>query len=435
VLRVVGDTFHTVGYRRRAIDDELDELFAGGLAAVALEGAKAVGKSATALERVATAYLLEDPVIRELLAADPARVDTGAPVLIDEWHQLPATWDVVRRAVDAGARPGQFLLTGSASAPNRGSHSGAGRIVSLRMRPMALCEREVGTPTVSLAGLLTGARSPVEGETDVDLATYVDEICRSGFPAIRMMGGRVRREQLRSYVTRIVDRDFPDVMGHRVRNPAALRRWLAAYAAATATVTSYERIRDAATSGEGNKPAKTTTLPYRDILEALYILDPVPAWLPSNNHIAELAAAPKHHLVDPALAVSLLGLGSRALLAGDEGRVRLPRDGSFLGALFESLVALSVRVFAQAAEASVGHFRTHRGEHEVDLVVERDDHRVVAVEVKLAATVEDQDVKHLVWLRETLGDDLLDAVVVTTGAYAYRRIDGIAVVPAALLGP
>jgi len=106
--------------------------------------------------------------------------------------------------------------------------------------------------------------------------------------------------------------------------------------------------------------------------------------VPTNNHVAELGAAPKHHLVDPALAASALGLGAHALLNGDDAGVVVPRDGTFLGALFESLVTLDLRVFAQLAEASVGHLRTHRGEHEVGTIVERNDHRVVGFEVKLS---------------------------------------------------
>lgn len=429
------DAVRAMNYQRRTVDDEIDELIEGGAVAIAIEGAKAIGKTATALERVERSFLLEDPVTRQLVEADVSRISTGGPVLIDEWHHLPATWDVVRRAVDAGAAPGHFLLTGSASAVDQGTHSGAGRIVTVRMRPMGLCERGVSSPTVSLAALLTGERPTIDGDTDVDLERYVDEIVRSGFPDIREKADRLRREQLRGYVQRVIDRDFPDIMGRKVRNPAALRRWLTAYAAATATVTSYERIRDAATSGEGDKPARTTTQPYRDTLEALYLLDPVPAWLPTNNHIAALASAPKHHLVDPAIAASLLGLGTGSLLSGEQGSVSVPRDGAFLGALFESLVTLDVRVSAQAAEASVGHLRTHRGEHEIDLVVERDDRRVVAIETKLSSTITDGDVKHLLWLRDEIGSDLLDTVVISTGPYAYRRADGIAVVPAALLGP
>jgi len=113
----------------------------------------------------------------------------------------------------------------------------------------------------------------------------------------------------------------------------------------------------------------------------------------------------------------------------------MPRDGPLLGALFESLVTLSIRVYAQAASADVGPFRTKAGEREVDLIVQRGDRRVVAMEVKLAGAVDDGDVRHLRWLMDHLGDDLLDAVVITTGAEAYRRQDGIAVIPVALLGP
>lgn len=113
---------------------------------------------------------------------------------------------------------------------------------------------------------------------------------------------------------------------------------------------------------------------------------------------------------------------------------RSPRDGTLFGQLFESLVTLSVRVYAQAAEAHVRHLRVQDGRHEVDLIVERGDHRVLAMEVKLSASVDDHDVRHLLWLEEQLGDDLLDTVIVTTGEQAYRRADGVAVIPAALLG-
>ena len=424
-----------VTYRRRVVDTELDDLVEGGLAAISIEGAKAVGKSATAAERADAVFLLEQPDTRQLLEADHGRLFSGQSVLIDEWQQMPSLWDVVRRAVDAGASPGQFILTGSASAPRPGTHSGAGRIVSVRMRPMTLAERGVEEPSVSLAGLLSGDRPHITGQTQVGLSDYVNEIVGSGFPAIRAAGARARRAQLDGYITRIIDHDFPDTFDRKVRNPSALRRWITAYAAATATCASFERLRDAATSGEGDKPAKTTVQPYRDILENLYVFDPLPAWLPTQNHIAELAQAPKHHLVDPALAVSLLGLDAGALLAGERGSPVMPRDGPFLGALFESLALLQLRVFAQASEARCGHLRTHRGEHEVDVIVERHDGKVLAVEMKLSAAVDDDDVEHLTWLAGKIGDDLLDAVVITTGQHAYRRRDGIAVVPAALLGP
>lgn len=421
-------------YDTRVVDAQLDTLMEQ-LPAIAIEGAKAVGKTATASRRVASILELDNPATRAIAEADLDRiVDSGSRVLIDEWQHVPQVWDRIRRAVDRGAPPGRFLLTGSASPAHSGTHSGGGRIVGLRMRPMALGERLEVPTTVSLALLLEGERPGPSGSSPMRLEGYVEEILRSGFPGLRSLTGLSHRHQLDSYLDRIVDRDFPE-LGLVPRKPTALRRWMAAYAAATSTVATFETIRAAATAGDEHKPAKSTVGPYRDVLERLFILDPVPAWLPTRSHIAELAKPPKHHLADPALAARLVGATSTSLLGGVETGPIIPRDGPFLGSLFESLVTLSVRVYAEAASARVGHLRTRRGDHEIDLIVERDDGRVIAIEVKLGAEVGAPDVRHLDWLQRTIGDELLDAIVVTTGREAYRRADGIAVVPAALLGP
>jgi predicted AAA+ superfamily ATPase len=420
-------------YQRRVVDDELDELFAG-LPAIALEGPKAVGKTATALRRAATVYRLDDDAERSIVQADPSRLLEGErPVLIDEWQRFPESFDRVRRAVDDGTGPGSFLLTGSASPTDPPTHSGAGRIVRLRLRPMTLAERGVGSPTVSLRQLLEGGRAPITGRTDIDLERYVDEILASGFPGIRSLPPRLLRAQLDGYLERIVDRDFED-LGRQVRRPATLWRWMQAYAAATATSTSYEKIRDAASSDRGEKPTRATTQPYRDVLERLWILDPIPAWLPTRNRLARLSSPPKHHLADPALAARLLGVDATALLQARQAGPQIPRDGTLLGALFESLVTLCVRVYAQGAEARIAHLRTWSGDREIDLIVERG-RKILAIEVKLGQVPNDRDVRHLLWLQKELGDDMVDAVVITTGQAAYRRGDGIAVIPAALLGP
>jgi predicted AAA+ superfamily ATPase len=347
---------------------------------------------------------------------------------------MPETWDLVRRAVDAGAEPGRYLLAGSASPDGGGRHSGAARIVTIRMRPLSLAERLPRAASVGLSELLSGSRPDLDGAIDMGLEDYAREIVSSGFPGLRGLSDRALRTQLDGYLARIVDRDFAE-LGHELRNPAGLRRWMAAYAAASSTSTSFEKIRDAATGGEGEKPSKRGAAPYRNVLERLWILDPVPAWQPTRRHLSRLSAAPKHQLADPALAARLLGAGSTALLENQELGPPLPRDDTLLGALFESLMTLCVRVYAQHAEAGVGHFRTYAGEREVDLIVQRQDGRVVAIEVKLKRTIQDADVTHLRWLQDKMGDELLDAAVLTTGERAYRRPDGIAVIPAALLGP
>ena len=419
-------------YYPRIVDGELDEL-CGELPAVALEGPRAVGKTETALRRASTVHRLDDGAQLDVARADPERLTTGEPpILIDEWQRLPVSWDVVRRAVDADPRTPRFLLTGSAAPAEMPTHTGAGRIVTVRMRPMALAERGACTPTVSLAALLSGGRPQVEGAAPLGLADYAEQITGSGFPAVRGRSERAVRAYLDGYIDRIAERHVHE-QGRTVRNRAALRRWMAAYAAATSTAASFETIRDAASPGEVDKPAKTTTVAYRAALEGLWVIEDVPAWLPTRNYLRRLASAPVHQLADPALAARLLEVNADALLEGRDSGRAVPRVGSLLGALFQSLVTLSVRVYAQASEAKVFHLRTHGGEHEVDLIVQGVDGRIVALEVKLTATVTDRDTRHLHWLAERIGPDLADAAVITTGPEAYRRRDGIAVIPAALL--
>ena len=369
----------------------------------------------------------------EILRAEPERLVAGEPpVLIDEWQRMPHSWDMVRRDVDRDPAAGRFLLTGSAAPAEAPTHTGAGRIITVRMRPLSLAERGLTEPTVPLAGLLNGRRPRLEGASSARLADYADEIVRSGFPAMRTLSPRLLRAQLDGYLERIVEHDFND-LGRSVRDRRSLERWLAAFAAATSTSASYDTIRAAATPGESDKPARSTTTAYRRVLEQLWMIEEVPAWLPTSNRLRRLAASPVHQLADPALAARLLGVGADALMSGIDTGPAIPRDGTLFGALFESLVTLSVRVYAQANEARVFHLRTRAGEQEVDLIVERDDGRIVALEVKLSALIDDRDVRHLHWLAERVGPNLLDAAVITTGPEAYRRTDGIGVIPAALL--
>ncbi|MCL2594297.1 MAG: DUF4143 domain-containing protein [Promicromonosporaceae bacterium] len=424
-----------MSYRLRIVDALLDRLCAD-LPALALEGARGVGKTATASRRAQTILALDDEAELGLTSANPARITALArPLLIDEWQLVPTVWDRVRRAVDAGAKPGDFLLTGSATPTDAPRHSGAGRIVRVRMRPMSLVERNVTEPTVSLAELLTGSQPGVGGESRMRLADYAEEITASGFPAIRRVPARSRADALGGYLDEVLERDLPG-LGVGIRTPGTLRQWLRAFAASTAQVTAYDTITKAATPGDEQMPSKATTIAYREALEQLWLLEELPAWLWGRTSINDLAVAPKHHLTDPALATRLLGVSAAALLdhPNPDGQM-IPRKGPLIGAMFESLATLCVRVYADACGAQVSHLRTHRGEREVDLIVERNDGRVVAIEIKLDGTVDNSDVKHLRWLRDKLGDIVLDTVVITTGPGAYRREDGVAVVPLALLGP
>ncbi len=203
-------------YVSRIVDRELDELLPA-LAAVAIEGPKAVGKTATAARRAQTIHRLDVPGTRAIAISDPTvLLRDPPPVLLDEWQEVPAVWDAVRRAV--------------------------------RLRAVSLD---------SIQALLTGIAPPVHGTTSVRLTDYVHAIVASGFPGIRGLTGRALRTQLDGYLNRIVDREFTE-QGHAVRRPAMLRSWMAAYAAATATTTTQEKIRNAASTGENGVPAKST---------------------------------------------------------------------------------------------------------------------------------------------------------------------------------
>lgn len=415
-------------YLHRYIDQELNELLPEA-AAIALDGAKGVGKTVTASRRVDSVLHMDTPDVRLLVESDTGhQLTRSGSVCIDEWQHYPPVWDAVRRLVDDHS-PHTFLLTGSAGLPTgTDTHSGAGRILSLRMRPLALPERGNTTPTVRIADLFDGhGRTQIQGTTTSTPTDYAEAICATGFPGFQGLSRRLLRSQIDGYIMRAIDRDIADA-GIMVRKPASLRAWWTAYAAASSTTANYTTILDAATVGEAEKMSKDAALNYRDLLTRLWLLDPVPAWTPALLPFKRLTTTPKHQVVDPGIAAALLGVTPDILLSGNPGTFEL------FGQLMESLATLTVRVAGQAAEARTYHVRTRGGEHEVDLVLERYDNSLLAFEVKLSPVVRDDDVRHLHWLGDQVGDRLTDKIIITTGTDAYRRADGVAVVPLALLG-
>jgi predicted AAA+ superfamily ATPase len=405
------------------------------LPAVALDGPKGVGKTETARRLAASVIELDQDAEVQALRDNPRRLaELAKPLLIDEWQHYPPVWDQVRRSVDSDRSPGRYLLAGSATPAESPKHSGAGRIVHLRMRPFSLAERTMATPTVSLAELLRGERPELSGASSATAQDYAQEIVRGGLPGLRDVPARFRTLTWSGYLAEILDRDLPE-SGHAVRRRDTLRAWLRAYAEATATTAAYTRILDQASPGEANRPSQATTHAWREALTRMWLLDPLEAWPNTLRRVSSLAKTPKHHLADPALAAHLMGLTAETLLAPSAPTGGL-RPSTAFGPLFESLVTLSVRVYALAANATVGHLRTKDGAHEIDLMATRPDGRALAVEVKSAPDLQTSDLRHIRWLQDKMGSDLVDAIVVTTGPAAYRRReDGIGVVPAALLGP
>ena len=421
-------------YVPRLLDPYLSEVLKS-LPAVAVDGCKGVGKTESASRLAKTRIDLDLESETQALREDPERVMRMAhPLLIDEWQLYPAVWDHVRRAVDRHNKPGMFILTGSATPTQEPKHSGAGRIVHVQMRPFSLVERGCAAAGVALSDLLSGDRPEIAGRTSVTILDYAQEIVKGGLPGLRSVSPRFARVAWDGYLSEILDRDLPE-LGRVVRRRSMLRAWLRSYAHATATTATYTDILDNATPNETDKPTKVTTLAWREALQRMWLLDPLPAWDDPLHRLSRLGAAAKHHLADPALAAHLIGVDAETLLTqSQQPRSPTPRPGTLFGALFESLLTLSVRVYAEPLGARVAHLRTRNGDHEIDLIVTRPDGKCVALEIKSAPQVGPSEVKHLRWLQTQLGEDLLDAIILNTGSAAYRRSeDGIGVLPAALM--
>jgi predicted AAA+ superfamily ATPase len=411
-----------LAYSPRIVDEELVASL-GALGAVVIEGPRATGKTATAREQAASEVLLDvDPGARAAVDVDPALIlDGSVPRLIDEWQVAPEIWNHVRRAVDDRRAPGQFILTGSAvPADDDTRHTGAGRIGRLRMRPMSLFESGHSSGEVSLADLLNGdtARSSDTGAT---VAGLTERICVGGWPGFQRLALREGLVAVGSYLDEIRRADVSRVDSTR-RDPARVGRLLRSLARNVATTAAITTI---AADTEGTDPSlsRDSVYDYLSALERLMIVENQPAWGPHLRSRAQVRVAAKRHFVDPSLAVA-------ALAASPE---RLLRDLNYLGLLFESLVVRDLRVYAQASDGVVTHYRDS-DDLEVDAIVETRAGRWAAFEIKLGgAKALDAAAASLLKFSqrvdtEKVGRPACVGVVVATG-FGYERPDGVAVIP------
>jgi len=416
-----------VPYQPRIVDSELAaRLTATG--AVAIEGPKACGKTATARQTAASEALLDTDInARQAAAVDPALVLDGAtPRLIDEWKLEPAIWNHVRRAIDDRQKPGQFILAGSAvPADDITRHTGAGRITRLKMRPMTLFELGASSGEISLLQLLAGesVRSADPGLTVVDLAR---EIAIGGWPGFRGLKVDQALHAVRDYLEEIRRVDVSRLEDRR-RDPGKVGQLLRSLARNIGTYAAAATL--ARDTGGADGPLKDDTVrAYLDALERLMIVEDQPAWAPHLRSRYTLRSAAKRHFVDPSLAMA-------ALRATPE---RLLDDMKLFGFLFESLVVRDLRVYAQAADARVLQYRDSHG-LEVDAIVEVADGRWAAFEIKLGPGQLDQAAANLQRFARQIdtkrcGSAATLGVIVGTG-YGYLREDGIMVIPIGALGP
>ncbi|MGV1006185.1 MAG: ATP-binding protein [Candidatus Nanopelagicales bacterium] len=368
----------TVEYLPRVLDASLRSALRS-LPAVAIDGAKAIGKSATC-ERVARTVLrLDRPAELTVLQADRDRIDRLVPpVLLDEWQLDPPVWDYVRRRVDADRTPGRFILTGSANTRDSRVHSGAGRVVRMRMRPLAFSERRREVPSVSMAELLSGPAVDIAGQSSTGLEGYIEEeILASGFPGIRSSPESTHATQLDSYLSSALSHELP-ALGAIMRRPLAMAAWLRAYAAASSTTTSYESIAAAVSKDVRPSPPRSLTTGRRCANCGCSTTCPLgchPEGNPTGSVRHPSTNSPILHSPPDSCGLAVTRCSVRPSPAERSAAFQRLRKGPLVGALFESLATLSVRVHAQAVGGEVSHLRTHRGDHEVDLIVEAADGR------------------------------------------------------------
>ena len=424
-------------YQKRLIDSQLED-FKNSKFALLVEGAKATGKTTTCIQLTEQVFHLDKKTERIAVEATNHSIlfDGEGSVLIDEWQFLPDVWNTVRRKVDEGNFSGTIFLTGSSPSLQPWVHSGSGRILRFKMRPLSIEERGIETPRVRISELL---KIPNDddffAETKIGLENYLDEIYCSGFPGIRPLENKVLRERsLDSYIENIIHHDFGE-NAIVIRKPSAMKAWLRAYSGALATTTNAKTIADAAFSDNEESLANATLQSYRDLLKGIGITEEVEAWLPLGQLFANLGKTSKHFIVDPALAVRLLGISKRNLLLGRRLPQTIGKLGStFLGQLFESLVYQSLATYADINNATISHLRLRDGKKEIDFIIQKED-LLIAIEVKTKAIVESKDVANLNWFEARIGDEYdVVKLIITTGTHSYRREDGVIVCPLALLG-
>jgi hypothetical protein len=419
-----------LNYRARVVDAELSERLTS-IGAVLIDGPKGCGKTETALRQAKSSVRFDtDANARALLGLNPDELfEQETPILFDEWQRAPEIWDQVRRHVDDLSRRGLYILTGSATPRyERELHSGAGRIGTLRMRPMSLFESGHSTGEVSLAALLHGEDQKAK-RTVMTVPGLMERIVIGGWPALLDQSERSARGWLADYLAQIIDIDIPE-LGTGKRTPDRLRRALASLGRSVGTAIKVTALGADIAGDDHRAPAKETVNSYLDALDRLKLTENSPTWKPHMRSRTELREAPVRYFVDPSLGTAALKVGSRDLLA----------DVEAAGFHFEAMAVRDVRIYAQSLSGAVYSWRESHGRKEVDAIVDTPD-GWAAFEVKLTGDqkVIDRAAKGLLDFAAVVdaskhGSPSALVVVTATGG-GGKRTDGVHVVPISALGP
>ena len=425
----MADRLTPSGYMPRVADHEVKSALRAS-PAVVVEGPRACGKTWTG-QNHARSEVPFDAVFENRLAAQVSPMDVlegPVPRLLDEWQLAPDVWDAMRRVCDDRGQKGQFILTGSADPPDDATrHTGTGRIIRVRMRPMSLFESGESSGEVSLRGLLASQRSSVPPSA-LGLPDIVDLACRGGWPGLLGDSPAVAQRQLRSYLDEISRTDISRVDG-TARDPVGVRRLLASLGRNTSTEATLKTLgQDVAGGGETLHPQ--TVKSYLDALARLFLVEELAVWRPHLRSRAQLRRTPKRYFTDPALAVAALRANADQLMG----------ELSYFGLLFKSMVLRDLRVYAQANDWELSYYRDSSG-LEIDVILtSMDDREWAAAEVKLGGTELIQEgVASLRRLRDRVDSAQMGEprklMVITAGGRGFEYPEGISVVPITALGP
>ncbi len=395
--------------------------------AVLIEGPKWCGKTRTGLENSKSHLFMQDPdkYSSNLKAADtkPSILLQGdTPRLIDEWQTAPVLWDAVRFAVDQRCKPGQFILTGSAvPQDNVVQHTGTGRISRMMMRPMSLYESLESNGTVSLRELFD-SKTDIKSISSLTIDQIAYAIVRGGWPQSINDTEEIALRHSIDYVEAIINADVSRVDGIE-KNPTRVRALLKSLARNISTLATVKTIRDdIALDNDDSTLSDKTINQYLKALDRIFVTENLAAWNPSLRSKTAIRTSPKRQFIDPSIATAVMRLTPS----------RLYDDFNYLGFLFESLCDRDLRIYAEAIDGQVFHYRDASG-LEADAVIVLNDGRWAAVEIKLGKKEIEDAAKHLLELKAKVNTDKMKEpsflMILTGSEYAYQREDGVFVVP------
>ena len=415
-------------YKKR-IADRLLEQKVLGKGAVLIEGPKWCGKTTTAKQLAKSILDLGDTSVLkqsiQMVEISPKSLLDGAtPRLIDEWQALPSIWDSIRSEVDKRREPSQFILTGSSVLPDADEtiHSGTGRFAHIMMRPMSLYESGESTGTISLKDLFDGKESEVQPcELEIDDIAYLT--CRGGWPWATLISKDVALDQAFDYVDSVTKRDIQRVDKVK-RNPERAMLLLRSYARNISQPVSYSTIRKDMLANDASTLDEDTVADYIKAFKKLFVIEDLAAWNPNLRSKAAIRTSDTRHFIDPSIGTAALGLGPKDLI----------NDLDTFGLFFEDMAVRDLRVYAEALDGQLYHFRDSRG-LECDTVLHRRNGSYALLEVKLggeelinAGAASMIDLAGKIDL-EKMPPPSFMAGIIGVGKYAYRRKDGVYVIP------